>query len=202
MNALALLTSQGAGRRLLLPTSHPVLALTRLAVALRISKLFQMHQHFATDRPNGASNAPLLEGDDDDDDDGAFTAAITPELAQETLDDTIRLAKTSVDALEKLLAKGHPMRGIALAELGRLYAQDEFFVPSSSSDLPHGPARLKAAYVTLLRAREELLIGFGVEDAGGEVGRDVREVIVRLESEMDTWREGMRRARDELSLSS
>jgi hypothetical protein len=133
----------------------------------------------------------------------------TPRQAQETLDGTIRLATMSAQALDVLMAKGHPVRALAWAELGRLCAVDEFDYPlaqestekavttavgSSNGDYPpHGPPRLKLAHATLVRALEELRIGFGSD--GGESGKEVREAIVRLEEEMGIWRAGMKALR-------
>jgi len=57
---------------------------------------------------------------------------------------------------------------------------------------PSGPPRLKLAYETLLRARHELLIGFGKTNDGGQVGQDIREAIVSLEKEIGVWSQGVR----------
>lgn len=89
------------------------------------------------------------------------------------------------------------MRGIALAELGKLLAVDEpspLSPPQTTSFPPSGPARLRIAYETLLRARNELLVGFGLENEGGEVGREVRANIVALEKELGVWATGIQNA--------
>jgi SET and MYND domain-containing protein len=57
---------------------------------------------------------------------------------------------------------------------------------------PSGPARLKLAYETLLRARAELMIGFGERNEGGEVGRDVRNQIAAIEKELMVWKSGIK----------
>ena len=57
---------------------------------------------------------------------------------------------------------------------------------------PSGAPRLKLAYETLVRARNELIIGFGIWNEGGEVGRSVRESIVVLEKELGVWRQGVK----------
>ena len=96
------------------------------------------------------------------------------------------------------LARNHT-RNPALAELGKLLAVDE---PSPRADEesalgrfpPSGPARLKMAYETLLRARNELLIGFGKGNDGGQVGSNIRELVIRLEKELGVWTEGIRNA--------
>ncbi|KIK64827.1 hypothetical protein GYMLUDRAFT_240776 [Collybiopsis luxurians FD-317 M1] len=54
---------------------------------------------------------------------------------------------------------------------------------------PSGFPRLKLAYETLLRAREMLLVGFGEANGGG---KDVRELVVRLEREMGMFWQGVR----------
>lgn len=48
------------------------------------------------------------------------------------------------------------------------------------------------AYNTLVRARNELLIGFGAVNEGGQVGREVRESIAALEKELAVWRQGVK----------
>jgi hypothetical protein len=184
-NCLSLLTAPAVALR---PTSHPVLALARLAVGLGIDMISKI------DIDAGAKSDDVRSN----------------ELAQKVLDDTIRLADTSARALAELLERGHPVRAIALAELGRLFAVDEYHVPPTSARgsaieppfPPHGPARLKLAYTTLLRALEELRIGFGAADGGGEAGVAAREMIARLEKEMDIWRDGVNRLRDEQLLES
>ena len=95
------------------------------------------------------------------------------------------------------------MRAVALAELGKLLAVDE---PSPLQDRssiqgrfpPSGPDRLKMAYETLLRARNELLIGFGRGNDGGQVGKDIREILVCLEKELGVWTEGVRNALEDI----
>ena len=91
-----------------------------------------------------------------------------------------------------ILTEGNPIRGVALAEFGKLLAVDEMEakpanaptdgLPRPDAFPPTGPPRLKLAYETLLRAREELLIGFGRANEGGKVGRSVRDALAALES--------------------
>jgi SET and MYND domain-containing protein len=57
---------------------------------------------------------------------------------------------------------------------------------------PSGAPRLKLAYETLVRARSELLVGFGIQNEGGAVGRAVRESVVALEKELGVWKQGVR----------
>ncbi|KAG6379628.1 hypothetical protein JVT61DRAFT_10144 [Boletus reticuloceps] len=127
-------------------------------------------------------------------------ASFSDQISQNLLDESIRAAAKHVAGLSAILDPGHPVRGVALAELGKLLAVDEPSPsPSSSSRQtasfpPSGPTRLKLAYETLLKGREELLIGFGRENEGGEVGREVRENIVALEKELGVWTTGIRNA--------
>ncbi|KAJ3553381.1 hypothetical protein NM688_g3643 [Phlebia brevispora] len=120
-------------------------------------------------------------------------------LTQEYLDQTIQTAAKYTSGLSETLPYGHPVRAIALVEFGKLLAVDEPSPPESGSGRPgyfppSGPARLKMAYETLLRARNELLIGFGKENDGGRVGKELRDTIVRLEKELGVWTEGIRNA--------
>ncbi|KAJ7129082.1 hypothetical protein C8R46DRAFT_925638 [Mycena filopes] len=187
-NLLPILSSAG-----LTPASHPLLGLARLHSALLIAGL----------------------------------AAPTGSSAQTALDAAVRAAAQVVAGLDMVLRYGHPVRGIARAELGRLLAVDEpapyvpppgsasvsasaSTEPSSSSPPilpqepprfpPSGAPRLRLALDTLVHARAELHIAFGVANEGGAVGREVREDIVRIERELGVWRkalgEGMRDARE------
>ncbi|KAI6142865.1 hypothetical protein BKA82DRAFT_142041 [Pisolithus tinctorius] len=112
-------------------------------------------------------------------------------LTQEVLNETIRISGKYSVGLSAILDEGHPVRAMSLVELGKLLAVDEPSPPTSQpkngSFPPSGPARLKAAYETLLRARKELLIGFGRQTEGGEVGDGVRETLVTLEKELEVW---------------
>ncbi|KIK64626.1 hypothetical protein GYMLUDRAFT_160635 [Collybiopsis luxurians FD-317 M1] len=144
------------------PSSHPLLGLTRL------------HQSL-------------------------LTATFPDPLMQDHLDETIRIATRNVTGLGAVLREGHPVLAIAVAELGKLLAVDEPSPrshetgPESSGVYPpSGFPRLKLAYETLLRARKMLLVGFGEANRGGEVGREVREMIVRLEREMGVFRQGVK----------
>ena len=122
-------------------------------------------------------------------------SSFSDQISQELLDESIRIAAKHVAGLSAVLERGHPVRGVALAELGKLLAVDEpspALQPQMTSFPPSGPARLKLAYDTLLKARNELLIGFGQENEGGEVGQDVRESIVALEKELGVWTAGVR----------
>jgi len=149
---------------------------------------------------------------------------VSPEEAQEALDEAIRAAMRAYTGLSQILVEGHPMRGIALAELGKLLSVDEPRPThleaegggtDSASPLsgtcstatppiglgmksaiypPSGPARLKLAYETLVRARAELMIGFGGKNEGGEVGRDVRKQVAEIEKELMVWKSGIRNA--------
>jgi len=84
-------------------------------------------------------------------------------------------------------------------ELGKLLAVDETTPrenPAGNKTTllypPSGPPRVKLAYETLVRARDELLIGFGRQNEGGKVGQGVRDDIVSLEKEIGVWKQGVR----------
>jgi hypothetical protein len=157
-NMIPILTSATA-----LPSSHPLLALTRLHQSLLL-------------------------------------AAFPSDLTQDALDGLIRASSASVTGLSAVLPPGHPARALALAELGKLLAVDEpaprpttaTAGASASAFPPSGPARLRLACETLIRARDELLISFGERNDGGEVGREVREMVVRVERELAAWGQGIR----------
>ena len=78
------------------------------------------------------------------------------------------------------------IRALAFAELGKLLAVDEP-APTAAKDAfpPSGAARLQLAYETLVNARNELLVAFGKQSGGGEVGAEVREMIVMGEAEVE-----------------
>ena len=125
------------------------------------------------------------------------------------LDNTIRVTARAVSGTTAILDEGHPVRGVGLAELGKLLAVDEPLSTSTAtpadsgaqSDMfpPTGAARLRLAIDTLKRALNELLVGFGESTQGGEVGVDLREEIVRLEKEMNVWHRGVRNALQNLA---
>ncbi|KAJ7466728.1 hypothetical protein B0H11DRAFT_2047522 [Mycena galericulata] len=158
-NLIPILTSAG-----LTPSSHPLLALTRLHQALLIAEL-----------PG------------------------TP--TQELLDEAIVAATKATTGLSGVLRYGHPLRGLARAELGKLLAVDEPAprAPGSAAEEalrypPSGAKRLRLSLDTLVQARAELSVGFGVPNEGGLVGRAVREDIVKLERELGVWKKGVAEA--------
>ncbi|KAH8083324.1 hypothetical protein BXZ70DRAFT_579582 [Cristinia sonorae] len=128
-----------------------------------------------------------------------LVSTLGSQLNQETLDEAIRTSAKYNAGLSNVLTKGHPVRGVALSELGKLLAVDEPSPASPDSNPPpaaafppSGPARLRLAHETLVRALEELSIGFGKCNNGGELGQEVRRMILRLESEMKVWTQGVR----------
>ena len=142
-----------------LPSSHPLLALTRLRQSLLL-------------------------------------ATFPSNLTQDALDGLIRASSASVTGLTAVLPPGHPTRALALAELGKLLAVDEPAPQPTAAGAsvfpPSGPARLRLAGETLIQARDELLICFGERSGGGEVGREIREMVVRVERELAAWGQGVR----------
>jgi len=146
-----------------LPSSHPLLALARLHQSLLL-------------------------------------AAFPSDLTQDALDGLIRASSASMTGLSAVLPPGHPTRALALAELGKLLAVDEPAPRPAATAMtaaavafpPSGAARLRLACETLIRARDELLISFGERNEGGEVGREVREMVVRVEGELAAWDQGVR----------
>ncbi|EIW77268.1 SET domain-containing protein [Coniophora puteana RWD-64-598 SS2] len=196
-NLSGILTAAGA-----LPSTHPLLALTELHLSL-LTAAFSLARARSESGENG----------------DPASAASQQKQQQELLDDTVRASSRYVSGVAAVLSPGHPVRAMALATLGKLLAVDEpspaaepLPAPSvpppspsagtalsanqaqSSSFPPSGERRLQLACETLIRAREELLVGFGRQNEGGEVGRGVRETIARLERELGTWRRGVRDA--------
>lgn len=126
-----------------------------------------------------------------------LVASFSADMSQELLDETIQAAAKYVAGVTAVLVYGHPVRGAGLAELGKLLAVDEISPSDPSAQKtnrypPSGPARLRLAYETLLKARDELSIGFGKFTEGGRMGKDVRENLVRLEKELGVWTQGIR----------
>jgi 3-oxoacyl-ACP reductase-like protein len=152
---------------------------------------------------------------------------VGPEEQQKALDEAIRNAGVVCEGLSAVLSRGHPVRAVACAELGKLLAADE---PAPASPPAPAPAvvkpdgssaavtaatatataakatsvfppsdvqRILLAKTVLAQAHEELVIGFGKEkDAeGGDVGREVRELLVRLEGELGVLKNGIRNVR-------
>ncbi|KAF9254291.1 SET domain-containing protein [Marasmius fiardii PR-910] len=180
-NLILLLTSAGLSY-----STHPLLAMMRLHGTLLIDELPTFMA-----KANSSSQDP----------------------GQEHLDECIRTSSKIVTGLSAILRPGHPVTGIAQAELGKLLAVDEAFVAVDSDSTgaaaaaaaagskfpPTGPARLKLAYDTLIRARASLRIGFGSRNDGGKVGGEVREDLVRLEKEIEVWKTGVRNVLGEMS---
>ena len=142
---------------------------------------------------------------------GSSAEPFSPKEAQEALDEAIRAATHAFTGLSQILPEGHPARGVALAELGKLLCVDEplpknaelrtlssppsFPPPQFTSYPPSGPERLKLAYGTLIQALSELKVGFGSgENEGGEVGRNVKKLTADVEKELSVWKEGIKDA--------
>ncbi|PPQ93755.1 hypothetical protein CVT25_008135 [Psilocybe cyanescens] len=202
----------------LVPAAYPLLALSRLCASLLISHLLpadsNVEEVFSPEIQAAQHGTPTKH---------------TPEEQQEALDDAIRAATRASSGLSQILTEGHPVRGVALAELGKLLTVDEphptYIEPPikdaspagtpagaspSPSPLmmhsqlkappypPSGPPRLKLAYETLVRARTELMIGFGSgKNEGGQVGQQVRQLAVDVEKELMVWKTGVKNALDD-----
>jgi len=186
----------------LVPAAHPLLALSRLNTSLLITHL-PIAETLIEE-----IHSPQVQADFQD-----APQRLSQKDVQEALDEAIRSATRSNTGLSQILTEGHPIRGIALAELGKLLSVDEphpthLIPPTTSASLssslsaslivppaypPSGPQRLKLAYQTLKEARSELTIGFGGgRNEGGEVGQDVRRQVAELEKELDVWKAGLR----------
>ena len=181
----------------LVPGSHPLLALARLNASLLIT-----HLPAAPDPSVEEVHSPATQA----------SALTSRAEAQAQLGDAICAAARASAGLGQVLAEGHPVRGIALAELGKLLSVDEpdpahargpAGPPTGAMGVapgypPSGPTRVKLAYETLLRARAELLVGFGSgANEGGVVGRGVREMAAELEKEMQVWKAGVKNVLDD-----
>ncbi|KAG2140635.1 hypothetical protein DEU56DRAFT_735015 [Suillus clintonianus] len=133
-------------------------------------------------------------------------SSLSTDIAQELLDETIRTAAKHYIGLSAILYDGHPVRAVSLVELGKLLAVDEpqpaTSPPANVAFPPSGPPRLKAAYEALVRARYELMIGFGRNNDGGELGRNIRETLVSLEKELGVWTQGIHNTLQDLLSSS
>ncbi|KDR78759.1 hypothetical protein GALMADRAFT_64592 [Galerina marginata CBS 339.88] len=201
-NLIPILVSAGV-----VPAAYPLLALARLNATLLIAYLPSPDSSIeeVLSPEIQASHSGL----------GTTQHKITPKEAQESLNDVIRAATRASTGLAQILTEGHPVRGIALAELGKLLTVDEphpthlqepnaqpqsplMINPNLKAPPPYppsGPARLKMAYETLVRARAELMVGFGGgKNEGGEVGRQVRQLAAEVEKELMVWKSGVRMA--------
>ncbi|KAF9525238.1 hypothetical protein CPB83DRAFT_870963 [Crepidotus variabilis] len=189
-NLVPILTSVG-----LVPAAHPLLGLSRLLTSLLIAYL-----------PSYEAGVEEIQSPEIQKSQ-VSASILSPADIQEALDETVKAATRSCTGLSQILTQGHPVRGIALAELGKLLCVDEpspkdlsrkTGYPSGSMtlgpfDAPSGPQRLKLAYDTLRQARAELMIGFGGgSNEGGEAGNGVRNLLVNLEKEMAVWKDGVK----------
>lgn len=104
-----------------------------------------------------------------------------------------------MSALRDLYSEGHPVRAIAIAELGKLLTVDESSEssqPPSQGNTnveefpPSGVKRLRLAHETLTRAYAELEIGFG--PGGGLVGIETLKLAREIDQEINVWRRGVR----------
>lgn len=194
-NFIPILISAG-----LVPSAHPLLALSRLNASLLITDLpstANVEETGSSGSPESFPESPYM---------------VTQKGVQEALDEAIRAATRVCTGLRHVLLEGHPARGIALAELGKLLCVDEpcpkQTMPAATAEINHsiyppsGPQRLKLAYETLIQARTELMIGFGRKNEGGEVGKNVRNMVANLEKELAIWKDGIRNAVQDMRLAS
>lgn len=170
-------------------TSHPLFALYRLHQTLLIGQLSRDAQAIDVQLHDSSSNQ------------AAGPTSTNPRLQKTRVDEVCAVAARSLSAILVVFPEGHPVRGVAMAELGKLLCVD---VDEDGKDMQHlvagngvqtartaegfpaGFERLKLARDTLLRARSELKLGFGGD--GGEVARQVEESIRNVEKEWKGWR--------------
>jgi hypothetical protein len=118
------------------------------------------------------------------------------------VDEAIRVSAQIVAALVELLPTGHPVRGVAIAELGKLLCVDEPPLKPEANETfpPRGYQRLVLARDTLLRAKNELDIGFGM--GGGMLGDGVRNLLENTDRELAVYRKGVKGAQASLTQAS
>uniref|UniRef100_A0A8H8CFP6 SET domain-containing protein n=1 Tax=Psilocybe cubensis TaxID=181762 RepID=A0A8H8CFP6_PSICU len=110
----------------LVPAAYPLLALCRLCASLLISHLSpatsDVEEVLSPElQSSSSSSSSSLPADPMN----KRTDPRTPEEQQEALDDAIRAATRASSGLSLILAEGLPVRGVALAELGKLLAVHE-----------------------------------------------------------------------------
>lgn len=114
-----------------------------------------------------------------------------------SVDKIIQISAQNRDAIGEILPEGHPIRAVAVTELGKLLCSDE--PPISSEDPaehwpPRGYARLALAKEILVQAKKEIEIGFGSD--GSELGDTVRELLVGITKEMSVFKRGVQNAKN------
>ncbi|KAF8890645.1 hypothetical protein BD779DRAFT_1643693 [Infundibulicybe gibba] len=160
----------------LTPASHPLLALSRL------------HQSFLID------SLSLL----------VTTKSIPKEgngakEAQDILDEAIRTAVRNVAGLEGILPMGHPIRELHVRKPGVSWPwmSSQNINPKRGTECSIPAQRVSEATTGVgcsHKARDELLVGFGKVNEGGNAGREVRDQIAKLERELKYWNMGARAA--------
>ncbi|KAH7096107.1 hypothetical protein BKA62DRAFT_720700 [Auriculariales sp. MPI-PUGE-AT-0066] len=120
--------------------------------------------------------------------------------ANPLLDEAIDTAMRSQSGMQDAFPVGHPVRGVALAELGKMLAVDvpQDAIPRKIDDSkavpPPGVGRLRLAVKTLVHARAELAVGFG--GGNSEIVQVVEEMMKSIERELDVWNAGLRNIRN------
>jgi hypothetical protein len=113
------------------------------------------------------------------------------------IDEIIRVSAQIVTGLVDILPVGHPIRAGALAELGKLLCVDEPELSAEQQEKnkfpPRGYHRLVLARDTLIRANNEVQIGFG--PGGGDLGEEVHKILENTEREMAVYRKGVNNLR-------
>jgi hypothetical protein len=118
------------------------------------------------------------------------------------LDEAISVSAACASALRALLPEGHPVRGVAVAELGKLLTVDEpeqtqcppeaGAQESGKRFPPTGVCRLRLAHDTLVRALMELEIGYGGEES--ELVQGVRKTSREVDKEISVWNRAVQNA--------
>ncbi|KAJ6484472.1 hypothetical protein C8R47DRAFT_1280715 [Mycena vitilis] len=146
-NLLPILASAG-----LPPSSHPRLALARLHTALLIAGIAESQASSSpplSTTPSTSTPASALASSSTSTQLGPQPANPIPQLqtptqAQETLDSAILAATHVCAGLDAVLRAGHPMRGIARAELGKLLAVDEPAPRAQAASYPSSAAAVSS----------------------------------------------------------
>ncbi|CAE6461936.1 unnamed protein product [Rhizoctonia solani] len=153
------------------PSSHPLLGLSRLHLAILISRLDSNRSVLdeairAAARVAAGISAILPVGH-------PVRAVVYAELGKLLAVD--EYYPEGQEPLEPTPAQLDPKANLT-------------WVAGDEMGIPKGFERLRLAHHTLMQARQELLIGFGHSENGGAVGKEVTELARRIEQEVTIWR--------------